>query len=442
MSKIPLIMRREYLTRVTRPSFWVLSILMPLLLAALYAVPVLMALRPAEKARVVVADDTRLFASSFRSGDAVAYTTAPSLAAAEAMLRGSDSLSAIVYIPGRETTIPADAFLYYRKDKPSIDVQADVDRQLQEILRNSILLDVHNISAEDYALITGTRITLHAKDLETGRDGYLMVKSVTGMVLAVLVFVVIMAFGAQVQRGVMEEKGSRIAEVVISSVKPFELMMGKVTGICAVGLTQIALWLLIGAAAVGAVQAASPALFEAAREAGAVTEVATKGTAATVQMQEALQGGGPGELMEGLAGIRFGVLAAAFLFYFLFGYLLYASLFAAVGAVTDPDTDGSQFTLPLTAPLLLTLMLGAGMMRAPGGALATWLSIVPFTSPVAMLLRIPFGVPYWQLALSAALLAAFFPLCTWVAARVYRRGILLYGTRVTYRMLGRWMRGR
>lgn len=440
MNKIPLVIQREYLTRVKKPSFWVLTILMPVLLAALYAVPVLLAVKPVETSQVLVVDDTRLFAHSFQNSDAVAYRDAATLEMAEAMLKNGDSVAAIVYIPKRETTIPGDAFLYYRTDKPNIDVQNDVERQLQEILRNNILLDVHNISAEDYAMITGTKITLHAKDIETGRDGFLAVKSVVGLVLAMLIFIVIITFGTQVQRGVMEEKSSRIVEVIISSVKPFQLMMGKVIGICAVGLTQILMWLLLSAAAIGAVQASSPELFQAARASRDITGIATKGTDATVQMEEALQADEVSELMQGLTSINFRVLTGMFLFYFLFGYLLYATLFAAVGAVTDPETDGNQFILPLTLPLVLTFLLSVGMMRAPGGALATWLSIIPFTSPVAMLMRIPFGVPYWQLVLSAVLLMAFFPFCTWVAAKIYRRGILQYGTKITYKTIGKWLR--
>lgn len=440
MNKIFLVIQREYLTRAKKPSFWILTILVPILLAALYAVPVLLAVKPVKTARVLVVDDTQLFAHAFQNSEVVAYSDAASLEEAEAMLANNDSLAAIVYIPKRETTIPGDAFLYYRKDAPNIDVQNDVNRQLQEILRNNILLDVHNISAEDYALITGTKITLHTKDIETGRDGFLEIKNVVGLMLGLLIFCVIIAFGSQVMRGVMEEKNNRIVEIVISSVKPFQLMMGKVIGICAVGLTQIVLWMLLSVVAVGAIQASHSALFQAAQASHNITEVATKGTDATVQMLDAMQANDVSELIQGLISINFGVLMGMFLFYFLFGYLLYATLFAAVGAVADPDTDGNLFVLPLTSPLILTILLSVNMMRTPSGALATWLSIIPFTSPMAMLMRIPFGVPYWQLVLSAVLLLAFFPLCTWLAAKIYRRGILLFGTKITYKTIGQWLK--
>jgi ABC-2 type transport system permease protein len=307
-------------------------------------------------------------------------------------------------------------------------------------LRNNILLDVHNISAEDYAMISGTRINLHTKDIETGRDGYLEVKSAIGLVLALLIFMVIFTFGSQVMRGVMEEKNNRIVEVIVSSVKPFQLMMGKVIGICAVGLTQMLLWLLLSGVGLGAIQATHADLFQQAESRQHITEIATKGTDAIAQTEQAEEEDPVSDLMMGLSSINFGVLAGMFFFYFLFGYLLYATLFAAVGAVTDPETDGNQFVLPLTLPLLLSFLLSVNMIRAPSGALATWLSIIPFTSPVAMLMRIPFGVPYWQLILSAVLLIAFFPLCTWVAAKIYRAGILQYGKKITYKTLFKWIK--
>ncbi len=440
MRKILLVIQREYTTRVKKVSFWVLTIVVPLVMAVIYAIPVFLATRPAEKAHVLVVDDTQLFVQSFQNNDAVTYSDAPNLEVAKALLQQHDTLSAIVYIPSRETTIPNDAFLYYRTDAPNVDVEADVNRQLQEILRNNILLDVHNISAEDYAMISGTRIHLHTRDIESGRDGYLTIKSVVGIVLALLIFFIIFIFGAQVMQGVMEEKTNRIVEVLVSSVKPFQLMMGKVVGICAVGLTQMLLWLLLGGIGMGAVQAANADLFLQANERTNITEIATKGSDATAQMAQEAMSPEVSELMMGLTSINFGVLIGMFFFYALFGYLLYATLFAAVGSITDAEGNNNQFVLPLMAPLFLCLFLIENMVRAPSGTLATWLSIIPFTSPAAMLMRIPFGVPYWQLALSVVLLVAFVPLCTWLAAKIYRTGILQYGTRITYKTLFSWLK--
>lgn len=441
MQKILLVIGREYLTRVKKPSFWILTIVVPFLVAGIYAIPILLATKPAEKTTVLVVDETTLFQKSFESSDEITYLDAGSLEYAKTQLDTNKEVSAIVFIPARETTIPNDAFLYYRTDAPASSVQNDVDRQLQTILRNNILLDVHNISAEDYALISNTRLKLHTKDLETGRDAFIEIKSVAGLMLALIIFVAIFAFGSQVMRGVMEEKTNRIVEVIVSSVRPFQLMMGKVVGIGLVGLTQFLLWIILGSVGIFGIQLANKDLFAQA-EAQQITQIATKGEDATAQLEAAMQQESVPELIEGLASINFGLLVTMFVIYFVFGYLLYATLFAAVGSVTDNETDSQQFTLPITIPLILTFLMVPTMMNEPSGTLATWFSIIPFTSPVAMLFRIPFGVPVWQAVLSASLLVVSFPLCTWIAARIYRTGILRYGKKVTWKDLFKWIGNR
>ena len=419
MNKILLVIQREYSTRVKKPSFWILTLVVPILLAALYAIPIMLATKPMEHANVLVVDDSGLFQGQFRSGRDITYFDAGSLDYAKRQLASVDTLDAIVFIPARETSIPQDAFLYYRSDAPSMSVQSDVNSQL-------------------------THIRLRTQDIETGRDGFLQIKLVIGVVLALLVFMGVFMFGSQVMRGVMEEKTSRIVEVIVCSVKPFQLMMGKVVGIALVGLTQFALWVVLSGIAMSGVRIANADLFEQATSRHSVTEVASKGTEATTQYeaaryQQAQYEAGEGidndlkDLIEGLASINFGLLIILFVFYFLFGYLLYASLFAAAGSLVDNETDSQQFTLPMTVPLLLTFLLLPAMINEPSGSLSTWLSIIPFTSPIAMLFRIPFGVPIWQIVLSVVLLLATFPLCIWVAAKIYRGAILRYGQKATWR---------
>lgn len=434
MRKILLVISREYFTRVKKPSFWLLTIIVPILLAALYFIPIYLATKPLSKNTVLVVDETTLFVRSFESGENVVYRDAGSLDYAKRLL-AEDSADAIIHIPARETTIPGDAFLYYRSDAPSATVQSDVDRQLQEILRNNILLDVHNISAEDYALISGTKIKLHTKDLETGRDAFLEVKIALGILLVMIVYMTIFMFCSQVMRGVTEEKTSRIVEVIVCSVRPFQLMMGKVVGIAMVGLTQLLLWMVLSGIGLGAIRLTNADLFRQVAEKQSVGEIATKGAEATAQMEAVQEMPVVSELVEGLASINFGVIAGCFLVYFIFGYLLYASLFAACGALADNETDSQQFTLPLTVPLLGALLVVMSSMSEPSSSLLTWLSIIPFTSPVAMLFRIPFGVPMWQVWLSIGLLVASFPFCTWVAAKIYRGAILRYGQKFTWRSL-------
>ena len=444
MNKILLVIQREYLTRVKKPSFWILTLVVPILLAGVYAIPIILASRPLEHANVLVVDDSGLFQGQFRSGRDITYHEAGSIDYARRQLEQTDTLDAIVYIPARETTLPRDAYLYYRTDAPSMTVQGDVNSQLQEILRNRILLDVHGLTPDDYTMLTTTHIKLRTQDIETGRDSFLQVKIALGVILAMLVFIAVFMFGSQVMRGVMEEKTSRIVEVIVCSVKPFQLMMGKVVGIGLVGLTQFALWVVLSAIAVTGVQLTNADLFEQVSQRGNRTEIATKGDEATSQYQtaqyEAAQyEAGEGidnslqDLIQGLTDINYGLIILLFIFYFVFGYLLYASLFAAAGSLVDNDTDSQQFTLPLTVPLLLAMLLLPAMINEPSGNISTWLSLIPFTSPVAMLLRIPFGVPVWQVVLSMLLLLATFPLCIWAAAKIYRSAILRYGQKTTWR---------
>lgn len=451
MNKVLLVIQREYFTRVKKTSFWILTIVVPILLAVVYAIPIFLATRPLEHSHVLIVDDTGLFQGQFRSGRDISYHEAGSIDYARRQLQQYDSLDAIVYIPARETTLPRDAYLFYRSDMPALNVQTDAQSQLQEILRNRILLDVHGLTPEDYTLLTSTHIKLRTQDIETGRDGFLQVKIAVGIILAMLVFIAVFMFGSQVMRGVMEEKTNRIVEVIVCSVKPFQLMMGKVVGIGLVGLTQFALWVLLAGALVMGVQLTHADLFQQATERHSQTEIASKGTEATYQYQTeqeraAQYQAGEGidnsiqDLIEGLTGINFAMIIFLFLFYFVFGYLLYASLFAAAGSLVDNETDSQQFTIPLTIPLILTILLLPSMIGQPSGSISVWLSIIPFTSPIAMLMRIPFGVPVWQVVLSMLLLLATFPLCIWATARVYRSAILRYGQKASWRDVWRLLK--
>ena len=450
MNTIPLVIRREYLTRVRKPSFWLLTILVPILLAIVYAIPVYMALRPIDKTVVLVVDESGVFGgfdrddtlrtdSHFSSSDEIEYRYAASLDYALRQLDGQPPTAngqrptangqqptAILYIRSRASeAIPTDACLYFKRDLPPQQVRTDVDRQLQRILRNR-LLQAHGISDDEYALITGTKINLRTQDLETGREAFTEVKTALGLILAMLIYIAIFMFGSQVMRGVVEEKTNRIVEVIVCSVKPFHLMMGKVVGIALVGLTQFLLWVFLTGIAVVGIQASNSELFSNATTKHQITELATKGNDATLQMQQASDLADVPQLVEGIAAIDFSVILPMFLFFFVFGYLLYATLFAAAGAMSDTDTDTSLFSLPLTIPLLAVLLLMPAMLEAPSGTLSQVLSIIPFTSPVAMMLRIPFGVPIWQIVLSVSLLIATIPLCTWLAARIYRSSILRF----------------
>jgi ABC-2 type transport system permease protein len=231
-----------------------------------------------------------------------------------------------------------------------------------------------------------------------------------GIACAVLIYLALFIYGAQVMRGVIEEKTSRIIEVIISSVKPFQLMLGKIIGVGLVGLTQFSAWIILSVIA---------------------TKIAGHAFASP-----------QGSMMAALAvlqTIHFGYILICFLFYFLTGYLLYSALFAAVGSAVDSETETQQFMFPITLPLLFTYMLSVTILfRAPDSPLAVWLSMIPFTSPVAMMLRLPFGVPTWQLVISMILMIIGFIFTTYVAARIYRVGILMYGKKASFKELSKW----
>ncbi|MCR4828587.1 MAG: ABC transporter permease [Bacteroidales bacterium] len=440
MKKTLLVIRREYMTRVRKRSFWVMTILVPLMLAVLYAVPIYLAMKPLEKAVVLVADESGLFGgldpsemqldeSRFASTPEVEYRYAATYDYAVRQMNEDDNITAILYIQRRASdAIPTDACLYYKRDLPPSNVRLDVDKQLTHILRNRLLM-AHDISGDEYNLITNTKINLRTQDLETGRDAFLEVKTGLGIILAILIYMVIFAFGSQVMRGVVEEKTNRIVEVIVCSVKPFQLMMGKVVGIVLVGLTQCALWMALTGIALTAIQASNPDMFRHATEKHNITEIATKGSEATNQMEASAELADIPRIVEGISAIDFGTIVPVFLFYFLFGYLLYGTLFAAAGALCDNDTDTQLFSLPLTVPLLATILLLPALTNAPSGTLSQVLSIVPFTAPMAMMLRVPFGVPLTQLYWSMGLLVVTCPLCTWLASRIYRRTILRYSRR-------------
>lgn len=440
MKKILLIISREYLSRVKKKSFWILTIVVPLLFAGLYAIPIYLAVRPQEKTTVLVVDDTKLFDGAFKSSKEIVYQYAGSLDYAQRRMTDEDSVTAVLYIPARETTIPGDAFLYYQGSSPSASLQSDVSEQLQSHIRTIILQDVHGITQEEFDQVNATRIKLHTKDMETGKEAFTEVKSVIGLVLGLVIFMVVLTFGSQVMSGVSEEKTSRIVEVIVSSVKPFQLMMGKVIGIGFVGLTQFALWIMLSMVGFVGIQATNPELFEAAKARQNMTEVATKGTDAVEQMQALNDAPVVTEMVQGLTAIDFPLIITMFLIYFVLGYFFYATLFAGVGALVDVDTNAQQFSLPITIPLMLVMIMMPAIINEPSGSLATWLSVIPFTSPVAMMIRIPFGVPIWEAAVSVGVLLLFVPLNTWVAGRIYKRGILLYGKKITYKDIFSWFR--
>lgn len=419
MKRLLLILRREYRLWLRKPSFWVLTLLIPVVLAALYALPVLAAQRSAEPVAVMVVDQTGLFDGSLLSTDEVAFKAMPSL---EYARQQAGKKGLILFIPMRETTIPRDAFLYYQGNAPSLSVQSTVDGQLQTLLRNAIMEDVYEVEPAVYHSVETTNIRLHTQDGASGHESHLRVRAVVAIVLAVLMALALLLYGVEVMRSVQEERQNRVAEVIATSVRPVQLLMGKVGAVALVAVTQLVLWSVLTALCIKGIQASAPELFAQARAQQEQRSFASKGVEATAQYGSTVQL--VDETVQGLTAIRLPLVAGMFLMCFLLGYLLYGALLAALAARLESDADAVQWTFLLGAPLMLTLALAAFVLRAPAGQLAVWLTVVPFSAPVATMLRLPFGLPVWQVAVGAAVSVLCIVAAALLAARTYRRHLV------------------
>ncbi len=443
MSKIATIIRREFLSRVKKKSFVAMTILGPVLMAAIVIVPVLVAQLSDSDYSVAIVDDSGLFAQDFRDRDNI-YFTPLDTDIDNAIERMHDGrFDAVLHIPEVAFQAPSSLRLFSAK---SVNFNAKL------LIENILKLEFESMKLSsagiDEEVLRSIESPVSIRAIRISNDGeqmtdYPEISMGLGFVGGFLIYIFIFLFGSQVLRGVLEEKTSRIVEIIVSSVKPFQLMMGKIFGVGLVGLTQFLIWIFLTLAIVGGFQAAAPEMFrftpdeEVFITGGQVLnpeELQTQREA--IQQHDTMAG----ELLAGLSAINIPVMVLSFIFYFLGGYLLYAALFAAIGSAVDNEADTQQFMLPVTIPLLLALIMTQMVVTNPGGTVALWLSMIPFTSPVIMMARIPFGVSYAELALSAALLVAGFMFTTWVAAKIYRTGILMYGKKVDYKELWKWMR--
>jgi ABC-2 type transport system permease protein len=432
MNKILLIIQREYLTRVKKKTFLLMTFLVPALIIGMYALIAYLSVNGADKATEVrVYDDSGIFASEFKNTETVSFS-AGKISLAEAKKEAASNEDGfILHIP-KEIEQQSKVELYSKK-KVGLSALSTINAQLEEILRNKQLKDA-GIDAKTLATIKPD-ISIDSKELtaEGEKDSSAGAAYAIGFAAAILIYMSLFIYGAQVMRGVIEEKTSRIVEVVISSVKPFQLMMGKIIGIGLVGLTQFTLWIVLSTTLVGnagkillkdKVNTVKTELVEG-KQNKAIAE-ASNNPALTV--------------INAVKTLNLPYIFACFLVYFLGGYLIYSALFAAVGSAVDNETETQQFMLPITLPLLFTYIMSFSfIINNPDSSLSFWLSIIPFTSPIAMMVRLPFGVPDWQLALSMVLLIGGFILTTWIAAKIYRVGILMYGKKASYKELAKWL---
>jgi ABC-2 type transport system permease protein len=447
MKKIWLIIQREYLTRVKKRSFVVMTFLGPILMASVWIVPLLLASRSEGVKTIEVLDETGLFYQQFKeTNDTRFIYVTDDLQTAKENLGKSEDF-AILYIPKPDFSTPKAFYLYTYK-KPGLNLKMYLQESANKILENKKLQDVYGIDEKTLASVK-SNINLVVEDIETNKKSYTEISWALGFIGGMLIYFFIFMYGAQVMRGVIEEKTNRIVEVIVSSVKPLQLMMGKIIGIAMVGLTQFLLWIILTMGIVttfttiyadnvqkykmGAEQISDPAkLFQ----------TDSMGMPETQQGLQALNSDeNIGQIIDVFFSINYGVIIFTFLFFFVGGYLLYAALFAAIGAAVDNDADTQQFMLPVTLPLIFSIIIGISfVLNNPDGSIAYWLSLIPFTSPIIMMIRVPFGINiYTDLIPSMILLVIGFLATTWIAAKIYRTGILMYGKKVSYKELWKWL---
>lgn len=415
MHKIWLIIKREYLVRVRKKSFIIMTILGPILMAALLIVPIYLADENQENRIIALNEDANY---NLEDSEYIHFTTIPTSEAELLKTDFSESpFYALLYIDGENFTL-------YSNQQISLSVSKSIERQLEQLIEHEKLklLGIDLQILED----ASTEINITTKIIsEDGNTSNSQAEASMGIgfLSGILIYMFIFMYGTMVMRGVIEEKTSRIVEVIISSVKPFQLMMGKILGVALVGLTQFVLWILL---TIIISTVAELAFLD-------VNVMAT-------EMNSSDQSVILAQVAEFTGGINLLQIFLAFIFYFLAGYLMYSALFAAVGSAVDEEADTQQFVLPITIPLILSFVLITPIMENPEGTLAFWMSMIPFTSPVIMMVRLPFGVANWELALSIGILIASFIATTWLAGRIYRTGILIYGKKATYKEIWKWLK--
>lgn len=435
MNKSIIILKREYLTRVRKKSFVILTLLVPFLFAAFTILPAWLAMQDdTEKRTIAICDESGLFLNKFENTEFTSFHYIPS----EEFVKIKDHIAgtsfyALLFIPSDIVQSSRAELLSDRQ------VTMDIKNMLAGKLETVIEADKKKQIIEQAGIpdlearLAATRTDIKLETIKVNEKGE-SVKSSTeiamaaGYVAGFIIYMFVFVYGAMVMRGVMEEKTSRIVEVIISSVKPTQLMFGKIVGIGLVGLTQLLFWIII----LTTIMTAVPAFIgtdEVVQQSQNMMAAQTAGNEKNI----ALQG------IEMISNLNLPLILGTFLFYFLGGFLLYSSLMGAVGAAVDNEEETQQFMMPVTIPLIFSIIILFPIIKNPEGSLAFWASVIPFTSPVIMMARIPFGVPAWELILSMAVLVVSIWGTIWVAGKIYRTGILLYGKKVNFKEILKWI---
>ena len=435
MNKIGLIIKREYLTRVRKRSFLIMTFLGPILMAAIYIIPIMLALNSnTDHLRVAVVDENHWFEDRFTDTKDHTFVTMPSqpIDSVKEMVK-SGVFDMAIYVPPTQLNIPSNAVVYSIRQVPM-----EMENYISSVMEKEIEDQKLMAKGVDPEIVSAVKTDVNLQimrmdDKGNEKETFTEVQFTLGIILAMLVCFFIMFFGGQVMQGVSEEKTNRIIEVIISSVKPFQLMMGKIIGVSLVALTQFVLWIVFTLVLYLGFSAylglSNPEMLSQG------TVMAQEITSNDIMSNESVQ-----SILQIVHSIDFGTIITTFLIFVILGYLLYATLYAAIGSLVDNNTDSQQFTLPVTVPLMIAIISSFYIVNNPDSSLSVWLSMIPFTSPISMMIRIPFGVPIWQIILSVVILAGTFVAMTWFAAKIYRTGILMYGKKLSYKEIFKWLK--
>ena len=442
-----IIISREYLNKVKKKSFLITTFLVPILFAALCILPSLIMLGTKESSKnIAVVDNSGIVAPALENSETATYTLLEGEAPEDVKLKleslGYDALLVISPLDETQKTVTADVY----SNKPlGMDLNENINGKINSAVENYRIAQSGIANLEEVMKEVKANVKLHSYTLDAeGKEKvsesgvYMMVSMILGMII----YMFIALFGGMVMSSVIEEKASRVVEVLVSSVKATELMFGKIIGVALVALTQFFLWIVLTLSIVGIVGAvAGKDLLKSADPAEMVQTVGGMSAEQSEAVVQAVSDQGEmGTILSTISNLPFVKIIVCFVLFFIFGYMLYASLFAAIGSAVENEGDTQQLQIPITIPLLLGFFIAIYAFKAPDSALVFWGSMIPFTSPIVMLARLPFGVPTWELVVSIILLIATFAVCAWISAKIYKVGILMFGKKSTWKDLWKWLK--
>ncbi len=435
MGKIGLIARREFNERVRKKSFIITTILMPVCLVGIIGVMAWLMTRESDKIReIIVVDESGVVAPQMTDEGTIRYRMAdqPFERVRE---EAPEGIFGILLI-GDDIMTNSRTVQLYTYESSTVMIEEAVAGQIRQIVEAEKLKAYHIDNLDRILAEVETPIVLQTKEItESGetRDSSSTLALAAAYIFGMLVYMFVFLYGTMVMQGVIEEKSNKVLELMVSSVKPFQLMMGKIIGIASVALTQLLIWVVFIALAGGA------AVNFFAGDAMTAAAAMNAGEAMPVEFNNMDMDGVA--MLSRLTDVRYILtLVIGFVVYFIGGYLLYAAMFAAVGSAVDNEKDTQNLQLPITIPLILAFVVMVNAMQDPHSHIAFWFSMIPFTSPIIMMARLPYGVPMWEVLLSAGLLYAPFVGMVWLAGKIYRVGIFMYGKKPSFRELFKWVR--